>query len=64
MSLSVAPHGCYPCKGEDRWCAIAAETEAQWSALAIFSVVTSPAMLISTNASGCASRSARQDHLA
>ena len=34
MSLSVAPHGCYPCKGEDRWCVIAAETEAQWSALA------------------------------
>jgi benzylsuccinate CoA-transferase BbsF subunit len=34
MSLSVAPHGCYPCKGEDRWCAIAAETEPQWSAFA------------------------------
>ena len=34
ISLSVAPHGCYPCKGADRWCAIAAETEAQWSALA------------------------------
>jgi benzylsuccinate CoA-transferase BbsF subunit len=34
MSLSVAPHGCYPCKGEDRWCAIAAETDPQWSALA------------------------------
>ncbi len=34
MSLSVAPHGCYPCKGEDRWCVIAAETEQQWQALA------------------------------
>ena len=34
VSLSVAPHGCYPCKGEDRWCVIAAETDAQWSALA------------------------------
>ena len=33
-SLSVAPHDCYPCKGEDRWCVIAAETEEQWSALA------------------------------
>jgi crotonobetainyl-CoA:carnitine CoA-transferase CaiB-like acyl-CoA transferase len=30
----VAPHGCYPCKGSDRWCVIAAETDAQWSALA------------------------------
>jgi len=34
MSLSVAPHGCYPCKGEDRWCVIATETDAQWTALA------------------------------
>jgi len=34
LSLTVAPHGCYPCKGEDRWCVLAAETEAQWAALA------------------------------
>jgi crotonobetainyl-CoA:carnitine CoA-transferase CaiB-like acyl-CoA transferase len=33
VSSSVAPYGCYPCKGEDRWCVIAAETEAQWTAL-------------------------------
>jgi benzylsuccinate CoA-transferase BbsF subunit len=33
-SLSVAPHDCYPCRGEDRWCVIAAETEAQWNSLA------------------------------
>jgi crotonobetainyl-CoA:carnitine CoA-transferase CaiB-like acyl-CoA transferase len=33
-STSVAPHGCYPCKGEDRWCVIAAENELQWAALA------------------------------
>jgi crotonobetainyl-CoA:carnitine CoA-transferase CaiB-like acyl-CoA transferase len=33
-SFSVAPHDCYPCKGEDRWCVIAAESEAQWRALA------------------------------
>ena len=33
-SFSVAPHDCYPCRGEDRWCVIAAETEAQWAALA------------------------------
>jgi crotonobetainyl-CoA:carnitine CoA-transferase CaiB-like acyl-CoA transferase len=33
-SFSVAPHDCYPCSGEDRWCVIAAETEAQWRALA------------------------------
>jgi crotonobetainyl-CoA:carnitine CoA-transferase CaiB-like acyl-CoA transferase len=33
-SLSVAPHNCYLCKGEDRWCVIAAENEQQWQALA------------------------------
>jgi crotonobetainyl-CoA:carnitine CoA-transferase CaiB-like acyl-CoA transferase len=30
----AAPHDCYPCKGEDRWCVIAAENEEQWAALA------------------------------
>jgi crotonobetainyl-CoA:carnitine CoA-transferase CaiB-like acyl-CoA transferase len=34
VSMSVAPQGCYPCKGEDRWCVIAAENERQWAALA------------------------------
>jgi len=34
ISLSIAPHGCYPCKGDDRWCVIAAENEEQWAALA------------------------------
>ena len=26
-----APHGVYPCAGEDRWCAIACETDAEWA---------------------------------
>lgn len=30
----AAPHGVYPCAGEDRWCAIAVTTDAQWTALA------------------------------
>ncbi len=34
ISLSVAPHGCYPCRGDDRWCVIAAENERQWAELA------------------------------
>ena len=29
----AAPHNVYPCRGEDRWCAIAVETDAQWRAL-------------------------------
>jgi crotonobetainyl-CoA:carnitine CoA-transferase CaiB-like acyl-CoA transferase len=33
-SPSAAPHDCYPCKGEDRWCVIAAEDEKQWAELA------------------------------
>jgi crotonobetainyl-CoA:carnitine CoA-transferase CaiB-like acyl-CoA transferase len=32
-STSAAPHDCYSCAGEDRWCVIAAENEPQWSAL-------------------------------
>lgn len=26
----AAPHGCYGCQGEDRWCVISARTEAEW----------------------------------
>lgn len=28
----AAPHGAYPCKGEDRWCAISVFTDAEWIA--------------------------------
>jgi len=28
-----APHGVYPCAGEDRWIAISVETDAQWQSL-------------------------------
>jgi benzylsuccinate CoA-transferase BbsF subunit len=28
----AAPHGAYPCKGEDRWCVIAVFTEEEWKA--------------------------------
>jgi benzylsuccinate CoA-transferase BbsF subunit len=29
----AAPHNCYPCRGTDRWCAIAVTTEDQWRKL-------------------------------
>jgi benzylsuccinate CoA-transferase BbsF subunit len=29
----LVPHGVYPCKGEDRWCAIAVQNDVQWAAL-------------------------------
>jgi benzylsuccinate CoA-transferase BbsF subunit len=30
-SSQAAPHGIYPCSGQDRWCAIAVFTEAEWA---------------------------------
>ncbi len=32
--LRYAPHGVFPCAGDDRWCAIAATSDEQWRALA------------------------------
>ncbi len=32
-AAGTAPHGVYPCRGPDQWCAIACETEDQWEAL-------------------------------
>ncbi len=32
-SPDAAPHDAYPCAGDDQWCAIAVETDAQWRAL-------------------------------
>ena len=29
----MAPHGCYPCAGEDRWIAVAVSDDAQWQGL-------------------------------
>jgi benzylsuccinate CoA-transferase BbsF subunit len=28
----AAPHGCYPCQGDDRWCAISARDDEEWRA--------------------------------
>jgi crotonobetainyl-CoA:carnitine CoA-transferase CaiB-like acyl-CoA transferase len=30
---AAAPHGAYPCQGDDRWCTIACLTDADWEAL-------------------------------
>ena len=30
---SFAPHGCYPCRGEDQWCAISCLTAEHWQSL-------------------------------
>jgi crotonobetainyl-CoA:carnitine CoA-transferase CaiB-like acyl-CoA transferase len=31
--IDLSPHDCFPCVGEDRWIAIAVETDAQWKSL-------------------------------
>ena len=30
FSRLAAPHGCYKCKGDDRWCVISVETQEEW----------------------------------
>jgi len=30
---NASPHGVFPCRGDDRWCAIAAFTDEEWTAL-------------------------------
>jgi benzylsuccinate CoA-transferase BbsF subunit len=30
FSATAAPHGCYRCKGDDRWCAIAVQSQEEW----------------------------------
>jgi len=32
-ALDAAPHDAFPCAGDDQWCTIAVETDAQWHAL-------------------------------
>lgn len=32
-AADAAPYGAFPCRGEDRWCAIAVRTDAEWQAL-------------------------------
>jgi crotonobetainyl-CoA:carnitine CoA-transferase CaiB-like acyl-CoA transferase len=31
FSSTAAPHGCYRCKGDDRWCVISVETQEEWA---------------------------------
>ena len=31
--LEISPHGCYPCKGRDKWITIATQSEKEWNSL-------------------------------
>ena len=57
----AAPHGVYRCKGDDRWCAIAVFTEAEWQSLC--RVLGQPAWTRETRFAGLADRLQHQDAL-
>ena len=50
------PHGVYPCAGDDTWCAIAVESDTQWSALV--QVLGSPDWALSPTLQSSAGRRA------
>jgi len=50
----MAPHGCYPCRGEDRWVTIAVDGEDEWRALC--QALGSPEWTRSTRFADVASR--------
>ena len=58
---SMAPHGCYPCSGDDRWLAIACETDAQFAALC--RVIGRPALAADERFADVVARYRHQDEL-
>ena len=57
----AAPHGVYRCKGDDRWCAVAVFTEAEWQSLC--RVLGQPAWTRETRFATLADRLQHQDAL-
>ena len=60
-SPTAAPHDAYPCAGEDEWCAIAVETDAQWAALR--RVMGDPAWAAAASLATAAGRFARREEI-
>jgi len=60
-SPSAAPHGAYPCRGEDRWCVIAVCTEDEW--LAFCRATGHPEWAEETRFGSLAARKAHEDEL-
>lgn len=58
---SMAPHGCYPCAGDDQWITIACQNDAQFAALT--SVIGQPALLQDPRFADAAARHRHQDEL-
>ncbi|PKB71032.1 MAG: hypothetical protein BZY87_08050 [SAR202 cluster bacterium Io17-Chloro-G6] len=57
----AAPHGVYQCRGDDRWCAIAVQTEEHWTAFCL--AIGSPGWCSDDSFSSLASRLDNQDRL-
>ena len=56
-----APHGVYPCRGEDRWAAIAVTSEPEWQAFA--AAVGAPAWAADPRFATAAARKKHEDEL-
>jgi benzylsuccinate CoA-transferase BbsF subunit len=60
-SPHACPHGVFPCKGDDRWCAIAVFDETQW--LGLCRAMGAPPWCKDDKFSSLASRKAHEDEL-
>jgi benzylsuccinate CoA-transferase BbsF subunit len=60
-SAEFAPHGVFPCSGEDQWCAIAVESDAQWAALG--GALGNPEWMGDSRFDSLAGRLANQDEI-
>ncbi len=58
---NAAPHGAYPCRGDDQWCVIAVFTDAEWQALC--QVVEHPEWAQDPRFRTLADRKANEDEL-
>jgi crotonobetainyl-CoA:carnitine CoA-transferase CaiB-like acyl-CoA transferase len=57
----MAPHGCYPCRGDDRWVVIAIATDAEWDSFC--AAVENPAWARDERFADAAKRYRHQDAL-
>jgi benzylsuccinate CoA-transferase BbsF subunit len=57
----AAPHGAYPCKGDDSWCALSVHSESEWQALCC--VMGSPGWATDEKFSSHEARKANEDEL-
>ena len=59
--LSMAPHGCYPCDGEDQWVTIAVRDDSDWAAFC--HAIGVPELIADSRFRTASGRLARQDEL-